>query len=121
MTAADNYSKELHSPKGEHGYDKLDDTKRGFYLKWRAERTDGTSGPHGKHRFCDYFVLDLAHDPYALPALGAYAGACRTTHPKLAEDLLRMLKTLQPVDADCVTAPDGSCSAAQCRLHSPKK
>jgi len=36
---------------------------------------------------CRYFVLDLEHDPFAVPALKAYAEACRGTHPGLAHDL----------------------------------
>lgn len=37
--------------------------------------------------FCAYFVLDWQHDPFAIPAARAYAGACEATHPALAADL----------------------------------
>lgn len=64
---------------------------RGIYRKYIVERTDGSSGPGGKHEHCRYFVLDLAHDPFALPALRAYAKACEKTHPILATDLRLIL------------------------------
>ena len=65
----------------------MDDRTRGLYGKFRVERTDGKSAAGQKHEGCDYFVLDLTHDPYALPALWAYARACEREYPELAEDL----------------------------------
>ncbi len=65
------------------------DERRGLYGKYRVERTNGSSGPGGKHERCEYFVLDLAHDKYAFDALQAYALACREEFPQLASDLLR--------------------------------
>lgn len=62
---------------------------RGVYRKFHIERTDGGSGPGQKHDGCNYFVLDLTHDPFAIPALRAYAEACRTRRPQLAHDLWR--------------------------------
>ncbi len=64
-----------------------DDTDRGIYQKYVVERTDGSSGPGERHEGCEYFVLDLNHDPYAVSALRAYLFACRRSHPLLAEDL----------------------------------
>ena len=64
-----------------------DDKKRGIYRKFAIERADGSSGPGGKHENCAYFVLDLEHDEFALPALAGYAEACRKKFPKLAADL----------------------------------
>ena len=63
--------------------------KIGIYKKYNIDRTDGSSEPGKKHHKCIYFVLDLEHDPYALPAILAYAQACRATHPMLADDLFR--------------------------------
>lgn len=60
---------------------------RGLYGKYSVERTDGSSDPGGKHENCDYFVLDLTHDPHALPALRAYAESCEQDFPLLARDL----------------------------------
>ena len=60
----------------------------GLYAKFRTiERTDGQSAPGQKHHGCDYFVLDLTHDPHALPALAAYAESCASEYPALARDL----------------------------------
>ena len=55
--------------------------------KYDVSRTDGTDAPGHKHDGCEYFVLDLTHDPYAAPALAAYAAACLRTHPRLASNL----------------------------------
>lgn len=59
----------------------------GLYEKYYVERTDGSSRHGGKHERCDYFVLDLTHDRYALSALRAYAEACEAEYPRLAADL----------------------------------
>lgn len=63
--------------------------KEGLYQKFRVERTDGRSAPGEKHAECRYFVLDLDHDEFALPAVEAYADACESAHPELAADLRR--------------------------------
>lgn len=47
-----------------------------LYRKFHVERIDGTDQPGGKHECCEYFVLDLDHDPHAAPALRAYAASC---------------------------------------------
>lgn len=60
-----------------------------LFNKFEVRRVDGAEhDPKSKHHGgCDYFVLDVSHDPYALPALVAYADACRATHPQLAASL----------------------------------
>lgn len=63
------------------------DQEAGLYSKYRVERTDGSSAPGGKHQDCSYFVLDWEHDPFAVPAMKAYADACEKTYPWLARDL----------------------------------
>jgi len=65
----------------------MDKHAMGLYDKFRVERTDGTSAVGQKHDGCEYFVLDLDHDPHALPALKAYAESCRASYPALARDL----------------------------------
>ena len=60
----------------------------GLYNKFTVTRTDGKSEPGEKHDGCDYFVLDLTHDPHAIPALVAYAASCETDYPLLARDLI---------------------------------
>jgi len=66
------------------------DKNRGLYKKFKVERTDGD--PKGKHAQCNYFVLDVVHDPFAIPALRAYAKACEGEYPQLAADLREWLR-----------------------------
>lgn len=73
----------------------MSDTTRGLFQKFYVERTDGTSAAGRKHDGCDYFVLDLTHDPFALPALAAYAKACRSKYPALAKDLDAKVATMR--------------------------
>ena len=63
------------------------DRERGLYGKYIVERSDGSSGPGGKHERCDYFVLDLVHDTHACAALAAYATSCETEYPALYDGL----------------------------------
>lgn len=65
----------------------MSDETRGLYQKYRVERIDGSSAPGGKHDGCEYFVLDLTHDPHALPAIEAYAESCKKDYPNLHWDL----------------------------------
>ena len=73
----------------------MSDTSRGLYNKYRVERTDGSSGPNGKHSACEYYVLDLTHDDFALPALIAYEMACREKYPALADDLALKIQQMK--------------------------
>lgn len=85
------------------------DTKRGAYQKFDVSRTDGSSGVGEKHEHCTYFVLDLNHDPCALPALAAYAKACKPKYPKLARDLAMVVESRNPAEAmeDLIREPSG--------------
>lgn len=65
----------------------MTDRNRGLYEKFMVERRDGASDPGGKHHDCEYFVLDLDHDPHAAVALDAYADSCAAQYPALAADL----------------------------------
>jgi hypothetical protein len=65
---------------------------RGLYNKFNVTRTDGSSEPGGKHNGCEYFVLDLTHDPFAVDALRAYAVACQHEYPLLADDLFKKVR-----------------------------
>jgi len=60
------------------------DYGRGLYRKYDVSRVGDESG---KHDDCDYFVLDLVHDPHAKAALLAYADSCDVYFPLLASDL----------------------------------
>ena len=71
------------------------DRERGIYRKFRIERTDGRSDPGKKHEHCEYFVLDLSHDEFAVPAIRAYAEACKYKYPTLADDLLSKADDLE--------------------------
>lgn len=73
----------------------MSDKEKGLYDKFKVERTDGRSAPDEKHHGCEYFVLDLTHDPYAASALAAYANACRREYRQLARDLDHKVFELQ--------------------------
>lgn len=64
-----------------------------LYHKYDVFRTDNAeTDPESKHYGgCRLFVLDADHDPYARPALIAYADACRATHPQLADALWELI------------------------------
>ena len=64
--------------------ERINDSQRGLYRKYRVERLDDVAG---KHKDCFYFVLDTTHDPYAIVALKAYAVACRGEYPELGKDI----------------------------------
>ncbi len=65
----------------------MDKSAIGLYNKFNVTRTDGQSAPGRKHFCCDYFVLDVTHDPHAQAALKAYADSCEADYPLLAKDL----------------------------------
>lgn len=48
----------------------------GIYPKFTVRRNDGRDQPGGDRAGADYFVLDQTFDPYAIPALLAYADVC---------------------------------------------
>lgn len=73
----------------------MGDRNRGIYEKYRVDRTDHQDMFGKKHYGCEYFVLDMTHDPHAVPALLAYAKACRTDgYAKLADDLEATIKQI---------------------------
>ncbi|MBK4736118.1 hypothetical protein [Noviherbaspirillum pedocola] len=61
--------------------------QQGLFRKFIVTRIDGSDGAGGRHHGCEYFVLDLNHDPHAAAALRAYADSCASSHPQLAADL----------------------------------
>jgi hypothetical protein len=73
----------------------MSDVEKGLYEKFSVERRDGSSNYPGKHYGCNYFVLDLKHDEFAIPALEAYALACSEKFPMLALDLHRKIQELK--------------------------
>lgn len=88
----------------EHGLPERDpslpDEQQGLFRKFEVRRTDGSDAPGGKHHGCDHFVLDVTHDPHALPAMIAYANSVKDTHPALAADMrhrYRLPEVAEPV------------------------
>ena len=76
------------------------DKHRGLYGKFQVQRTDGRSDPGEKHHGCQYFVLDVTHDPHARPALWAYLQSAEAAgFDALAEDLRHLLGMRGPLDA----------------------
>jgi hypothetical protein len=74
------------------------DKECGLYDKYIVKRTDGSSEPGEKHESCEYFVLDLDHDKFALAALVVYAKACNNDYPILAKDLEEIIKRKHKIE-----------------------
>ena len=55
--------------------------------KFKVTRLDNRHSKGEKHHDCVYYVLDLTHDEFAIPALIAYALACEAEYPALAHDI----------------------------------
>ena len=95
---------------------------RGLYGKFIVKRADGTHRPGEKHDGCDYFVLDLTHDPFAVEALAAYASACGREYPLLARDLRAKLQAMSkaaPAHASKERTVNGyPCPSSECPLCS---
>lgn len=62
--------------------------EQGLYQKFNVRRRDGSDTIGGKHEGCDYFVLDLTHDAFALETVWYYALACKAKYPLLSKDLV---------------------------------
>lgn len=65
--------------------------QRSLFQKFDVRRTDGTDQPGGRHHGCEYFVLDLTHDPAAKTALLHYAQAVKDTRPELSRELFEKI------------------------------
>lgn len=68
----------------------MGDKTKGLYNKFIVLRTDGKSEEGQKHHGCQYFVLDINHDPHAKAAILAYANSCEQEYPLLATDLRKI-------------------------------
>jgi hypothetical protein len=66
----------------------MGDKTKGLIDKFIVKRRDGRDAPGEKHDGCEYFVLDLTHDIFAIPAIEAYIISCKEEYPFLAGDLL---------------------------------
>lgn len=74
---------------------RMSDPDRGLYEKYEVRRHDWEDAPGLKHEHCQYFVLDLTHDPFAMPAIRSYAAACAEKYPLLAADLIQAADRLE--------------------------
>jgi len=92
----------------------MGDKSRGIYGKFNVSRVDGSDNQGGKHDGCEYFVLDATHDPYATPALRAYADACAAEYPLLAADICKMMAANTP--ATVIRCPE-KLKPGGCQLH----
>ncbi|OWY39365.1 hypothetical protein CEK28_08585 [Xenophilus sp. AP218F] len=72
----------------------------GLYPKFTVRRNDGRDQPGGDRAGADYFVLDRTFDPYAIPALLAYADACADEYPQLSADIIQRVFAPQDVKRD---------------------
>lgn len=72
--------------------------QQGVFRKFEVKRTDGSDQPGGKHEGCEYFVLDVDHDPHAQDALYAYTLSCRHTHPQLSKDMIERYDLVPPAE-----------------------
>lgn len=61
----------------------------GLYQKYQVEKLDDE---HGKHRACEFFVLDLTHDVAARAAALAYAN--NTADPVLSSEIRERVRIL---------------------------
>lgn len=73
----------------------MDQRTQGLYSKFNVSRGDGRDGPGGDREGAEYFVLDLTHDPFAIPALQTYIEQCQREYPYLARDLEQMIDRVQ--------------------------
>jgi len=64
------------------------DKDKGLYNKFKVYRKDGQDKPGDRHHHCSYFVIDMTHDKFAMPALMAYSKHCHDEYPELSNDLL---------------------------------
>lgn len=68
--------------------------------KFQVSRTDGRDAPGEKHEGCQYFVLDLTHDPHARNAALAYAAsAAEDGYGLLARELRGLVSLCTPAAA----------------------
>lgn len=84
----------------------MNSRQQGLYQKFNVTRTDGRDAPGEKHHGAEYFVLDVTDDPYALPALVAYANACRSEYPVLAADIDRKVAEKTLATSEFITVPE---------------
>ncbi len=73
----------------------MEDKRNKLQQKYYVERIDGRDLMGGDRLDSKYFVLDYVHDPYAIPALEAYALACYKQFPVLSEEITALVTSLK--------------------------
>lgn len=63
------------------------DNQRGVYRRYEVNRVNEAGEILPGYEDRTYYVLDVFNDPFAVDALRAYAKACRSEYPALANDL----------------------------------
>lgn len=95
----------------------MGDKSRGLYPegKFIVRRRDGSDETGGKHDSCNYFVLDVTHDPHAIPALRSYAASARKEgYELLANDLEGIAATATTLPSE--TAVGGEAKTEICPI-----
>jgi len=87
--------------------------EKGIFNKFNVTRTDGRDTPGEKHEGDQYFVLNITTDPYAIPALAAYADACQSEYTVLATDIQRMIGDKVMACSEYVTVPEVTLPSGQ--------
>ena len=95
-------------------YDKSD-VGKGLYPKYTVIRNDGRDKPGEMHEGCEYFVIDLTHDPLAVAPLEAYAEKASEAG---YHDLARDLRLKEKITAVCRIVPQRNHEACVFRFPS---
>ena len=66
----------------------MPESNRGLFNKYKIERIDGKPGREN----CQYFVVDVCHDPYAHAAIRGYIDALPDEFAMLKADLEKLLE-----------------------------
>jgi len=64
----------------------------GLYPKYQVQKIHD---PENRHIDCEFFVLDLRHDPAARFAARGYATFISKENPELAKDIRNMVKEIE--------------------------
>ena len=84
--------------------EKEPDKEKGLYAKYYVKRLNDDAG---KHKNCEFFVLDWQHDKFAIPAMAAYANACENEYPQLTRDIRAKIKQYESEQSD-LSEPEGT-------------
>ena len=86
----------------------------GSYRKYRVEKLNDDMG---KHNECEYFVLDLTHDPLAREAALFYARSIMTTNGRLMADIAGSVRRIEQAAADELGVTPHLCPRCRAGRH----